>query len=78
MEHINFVINTVASFPYWVYVFRWMILALFPGAQLFQLVKRYVIKNDTVALVLSQGMTGCLIFFLDDKIFRWFFSLIIC
>lgn len=72
----NFFIDTITSIGYYIYLFRWAILALFPGAQFFKLVKKYVTQNDTLALVISQVMTGCLVYFFDDKLFRWIFGLI--
>lgn len=76
MNQIDFIIMTITSLPYWVYLFRWAVLAFFPGAILFTLTKRYIVKNEVWALVISQVFTGSIVFFLDDKIFKWFFSLV--
>ncbi len=50
-----------------IYTFRWIALAI-PGAWfLLQVQKR--IKNTYVAMVVSQGMLGAAVFFLDRLIF---------
>lgn len=51
-----------------IYITRWIVLAI-PGAMLLQMV-RQVIPDITFAMLISQGILGAAVFFVDRWIFR--------
>lgn len=60
---------------YCLYVARWIVLAV-PGAWVLQGVRRLLRKKDEqkeniiLAMLISQGILGALVFFIDKWIFR--------
>lgn len=57
----------VKSLSYVLYVLRWMVLAI-PGAW-FLVQVQCVIENTYLAMVISQGLLGAVVYFID----RWIF-----
>lgn len=51
-----------------IYITRWIVLAI-PGAMLLQMI-RQVIPDITFAMLISQGILGAVVFFVDRWIFR--------
>lgn len=57
-----------------IYVFRWVVLAA-PGAILLQKTRKLLARttgkdNITIAMLISQGVLGLLVYFIDRLIFK--------
>ena len=57
-----------------IYVFRWVALAI-PGAILLQKTRKLLARttgkdNITIAMLISQGVLGSLVYFIDRLIFK--------
>ena len=58
---------------YIIYITRWVVLAI-PGAMFLQATKKLLARigedNITIAMLISQGILGALVYFID----RWIFG----
>ena len=56
-----------------IYVFRWVALAA-PGAMMLQATRKLLARigkdNITIAMLISQGVLGSLVYFIDRLIFK--------
>ena len=56
------------KYTFILYILRWMVLAI-PGAMCLMLAQR-IIPNVYMAMVMTQGVLGAVVFFVDKWIFR--------